>query len=54
MDRQQMATFTRDTEIFRDEDMLREDYQPNSITGREIVLSAYEIALQPVLTSYPR
>ena len=44
-----MATFTRDTEIFRDEDMLREDYQPNSITGRETVLSAYETALQPVV-----
>ena len=29
-----MATFTRDTEIFRNEDMLREDYRPDSISGR--------------------
>ncbi|MFC6614947.1 orc1/cdc6 family replication initiation protein [Halopenitus salinus] len=44
-----MATFTRDTEIFRDEDMLREDYQPDSIAGREAVLDAYKTALQPVV-----
>lgn len=44
-----MTTFTRDTEIFRDEDMLREDYQPKSITGREEELEEYRKALQPVV-----
>jgi len=44
-----MATFTRDTEIFRNEDMLREDYQPDSITARERELEAYKTALQPVV-----
>ena len=44
-----MATFTRDTEIFRNEDMLREDYQPDSISGRQSVLTEYKTALQPVV-----
>jgi cell division control protein 6 len=44
-----MTTFTRDTEIFRDEDMLREDYQPESITAREEELENYKKALQPVV-----
>ncbi|ELZ36203.1 cell division control protein 6 [Halorubrum saccharovorum DSM 1137] len=44
-----MATFTRDTDIFRDEDVLREDYQPDSITAREQELDAYKTALQPVI-----
>lgn len=44
-----MTTFTRDTEIFRDEDMLREDYQPESITAREKELDNYRKALQPVV-----
>jgi cell division control protein 6 len=44
-----MATFTRDTEIFRNEDMLREDYQPDSISGRQSVLAEYKAALQPVV-----
>ncbi|WP_336135350.1 orc1/cdc6 family replication initiation protein [Natronomonas amylolytica] len=44
-----MSTFSRDTEIFRDEDMLREDYQPESITAREEELEAYKTALQPVV-----
>jgi cell division control protein 6 len=44
-----MSTFSRDTEIFRDEDMLREDYQPESITARDDELSAYKTALQPVV-----
>jgi cell division control protein 6 len=44
-----MSTFTRDTEIFRDEDMLREDYQPESITAREDELENYRKALQPVI-----
>ncbi|AXG09710.1 orc1/cdc6 family replication initiation protein [Haloplanus rubicundus] len=44
-----MPTFTRDTHIFRDEDMLRDDYQPQSIMAREAELSAYKTALQPVI-----
>lgn len=44
-----MPTFSRDTEIFRDEEMLREDYQPESITAREEELDAYQTALQPVV-----
>ncbi|MUV85134.1 AAA family ATPase [Natronomonas sp. CBA1123] len=44
-----MSTFSRDTEIFRDEDMLREDYQPESITAREEELEAYKTALQPIV-----
>jgi len=44
-----MATFERDTDIFRDEDMLREDYQPDSITAREDELTVYMSALQPVI-----
>lgn len=44
-----MATFERDTDIFRDEDMLREDYQPDSITAREDELAVYMSALQPVI-----
>ncbi|WP_331713973.1 orc1/cdc6 family replication initiation protein [Halobacterium sp. CBA1126] len=35
--------------MFRDEDMLRDDYQPNSIMARESELSAYQTALQPVI-----
>ncbi|QAU13465.1 AAA family ATPase [Halorubrum sp. BOL3-1] len=44
-----MATFTRDTEIFQNEDMLREDYQPDTITAREQELKTYKTALQPVV-----
>ncbi|MBX0324676.1 orc1/cdc6 family replication initiation protein [Halomicroarcula sp. F13] len=44
-----MARFTRDEEVFRDEDMLREDYQPDSIAARDEELASYENALQPVI-----
>jgi len=44
-----MTTFTRDTQIFRDEDILREDYQPESITAREDEIETYKTALQPVV-----
>ena len=44
-----MPTFTRDTEIFQEEDILREDYQPDSITAREQELETYKTALQPVV-----
>ncbi len=44
-----MTTFSRDTEIFCNEEVLREDYQPKSITARDEQLKAYETALQPVV-----
>jgi cell division control protein 6 len=44
-----MPTFARDETIFADEDMLRDDYQPETITARDEELSAYETALQPVV-----
>jgi len=44
-----MTTFTRDTQIFREEDMLRDDYQPDAITARESELNTYKTALQPVI-----
>jgi len=48
-DESRMTTFTPDTDIFCDEDMLRDDYQPNSITARETELDTYQTALQPVI-----
>ena len=44
-----MTTFTRDIQIFREEDMLRDDYQPDDITARESELNTYKTALQPVI-----
>jgi cell division control protein 6 len=44
-----MPLFDRDTTIFRDEDVLREDYQPDSIQERDEELDAYKTALQPVV-----
>jgi cell division control protein 6 len=44
-----MPTFARDETIFADEDMLRDDYQPETITARDEELRAYETALQPVV-----
>ena len=44
-----MALFSRDTSIFTDEDVLREDYQPDSIQERDEEIDAYMTALQPVI-----
>lgn len=44
-----MPLFDRDTTIFQDEDVLREDYQPDSIQERDEELDAYKTALQPVV-----
>lgn len=44
-----MAMFERDTEIYRDRDALREDYQPDEVVGRTDELDAYQTALQPVI-----
>jgi cell division control protein 6 len=41
--------FSRDTEIFHNEDTLREDYQPESITARDDEIEAYKTALQPIV-----
>ena len=44
-----MALFDRDTSIFSDEDVLREDYQPASIQERDDEIETYMSALQPVI-----
>jgi cell division control protein 6 len=44
-----MAMFERDTEIYRDRDALREDYQPKEVVARSEELEAYQSALQPVI-----
>jgi cell division control protein 6 len=44
-----MAMFERDTEVYRDRDALREDYQPDELVGRTEELEAYQAALQPVI-----
>jgi len=44
-----MALFERDTDIYRDRDALREDYQPEDIVGRDTELENYQAALQPVI-----
>lgn len=44
-----MALFERDTEIYKDRDALREDYQPAELVGRDAELDRYQAALQPVI-----
>lgn len=44
-----MGLFERDTEIYRDRDALREDYQPENLVGRDEELEIYQSALQPVI-----
>lgn len=44
-----MGLFERDTEIYRDRDALREDYQPEELVGRDDELATYRTALQPVI-----
>lgn len=44
-----MGLFKPDTEIYRDRDVLREDYQPEKIVGRDEELQQYISALQPVI-----
>lgn len=44
-----MGLFKPDTEIYRDRDVLREDYQPEEIVGRDEELQQYISALQPVI-----
>ena len=44
-----MPLFDRDTSIFSDEDVLREDYQPESIQERDEEIDTYMAALQPVI-----
>lgn len=42
-----MGMFERDTEIYRDRDAFREDYQPDGLVGREAEIDTYRAALQP-------
>ncbi|GAA0252909.1 orc1/cdc6 family replication initiation protein [Haladaptatus pallidirubidus] len=44
-----MGLFEPDTNIYRDRDILREDYQPEKIVGRDEELQQYISALQPVI-----
>jgi len=44
-----MGMFERDTEIYRNRDALREDYQPDELVGRDEELERYKTALQPVI-----
>ncbi|WP_157533073.1 Cdc6/Cdc18 family protein, partial [Haloferax profundi] len=44
-----MPLFERDTEIYRDRDALREDYQPEELVGRDEELRTFQAALQPVI-----
>lgn len=41
--------FERDTEIYKNRDALREDYQPDELVGRDEELQKYQAALQPVI-----
>lgn len=44
-----MGMFERDTDIYRNRDALREDYQPDQLVGRDEELERYKTALQPVI-----
>ncbi|PGF13894.1 cell division control protein Cdc6 [Natrinema sp. CBA1119] len=44
-----MSLFQPDTDIFQERDVLREDYQPEEIVGRDEELQQYISALQPVI-----
>jgi cell division control protein 6 len=44
-----MGMFQRDTEIYKNRDALREDYQPDELVGRDEELARYKTALQPVI-----
>ncbi|QCS45035.1 orc1/cdc6 family replication initiation protein [Natrinema versiforme] len=44
-----MSLFERDTEIYRNRDALREDYQPAQLVGRDEEIQMYQAALQPVI-----
>jgi cell division control protein 6 len=44
-----MGLFEPDTDIFRNRDAIREDYQPEEIVGRDEELRQYISALQPII-----
>jgi len=44
-----MGMFEPDTDIYRNRDALREDYQPDELVGRDEELDRYKTALQPVI-----
>jgi cell division control protein 6 len=50
-----MGRFTKQNEIFADEDVLRDDYRPDELIERDEEMKDYEEALQPVVNnSQPR
>lgn len=44
-----MGLFERDTEIYKNRDALREDYQPEELVGRDEEIQMYQASLQPVI-----
>lgn len=44
-----MSLFERDTEVYKNRDALREDYQPEQLVGRDEEIQMYQAALQPVI-----
>lgn len=44
-----ISKFTQDDAIFRDEDVLRDSYQPDELLERDEELAAYQHALKPVI-----
>lgn len=44
-----MGMFERDTEVYKNRDALREDYQPETLVGRDEEFDRYRTALQPVI-----
>lgn len=46
-----MGLFKRDTEIYKNRDALREDYQPEQLVGRDDEIQMYQAALQPVINN---
>lgn len=46
-----MSLFKRDTTIFKDEEVLREDYQPDHLVARQDEINKFKDALQPVINN---
>jgi len=44
-----LEPFTQDDQIFRDEDVLRDNYRPDDLIERDKELSEYQAALKPVI-----
>ena len=48
-----LQSFTRDDDIFADETVLRDEYQPDDLVERDTELAAYQNALRPVINGAP-